>query len=120
MTQLCGVCCYRNSDDFGTSCGACGFQDLYPDYNLPIFYYLITAGRISYLFQEPRVQIPQMFGYRRGSLYFWWRCDTLATSGFADDVLFAHNWRGKVNASIGPLLTSQVSVAEWLARLTAV
>jgi len=43
-----------------------------------------------------------MFGYRRGWLYFWWRCDMLAISFFADDVMFAHthNWRGKVNASI--------------------
>jgi len=29
--------------------------------------------------------------YRRGSVLLWRRCDTLCTSGFMDDVIFAHN-----------------------------
>jgi len=27
----------------------------------------------------------------RGSVLLWWRCDTLCTSGFLDDVMFSHN-----------------------------
>jgi len=26
-----------------------------------------------------------------GSVLFWWRCDTLCTSGFVDDITFSHN-----------------------------
>ena len=29
--------------------------------------------------------------YVRGSVLLWWLCDTLCTSGFTDDVIFAHN-----------------------------
>jgi len=34
------------------------------------------------------------------SVLLWWRCDTLCTSVFADDVMFAHNRPG--NASRAP------------------
>ena len=27
----------------------------------------------------------------RGSVFLWWRCDTLSTSGFVDDVTFSHS-----------------------------
>ena len=38
--------------------------------------------------QEPKffLQIP----CGRGSFLLWWRCDTLCTSGFIDDVTFGH------------------------------
>ena len=28
--------------------------------------------------------------YVRGSIFLWWRSDTLCTSGFVDDVMFVH------------------------------
>jgi len=28
----------------------------------------------------------------RGSVLFWWQCNTSRTSGFVDDVTFSHNW----------------------------
>jgi len=31
--------------------------------------------------------------YGRGSVLLWWRSDTLCTSGFMDDVMFAHKPR---------------------------
>ena len=31
--------------------------------------------------------------YDRGSVLLWKQCDTLCTSGFVDDVMFAHNGR---------------------------
>jgi len=34
--------------------------------------------------------------YVRGSVLLWRRCDTLCTSGFIDDVIFAHNREQKV------------------------
>jgi len=38
--------------------------------------------------------------YGRGSVLLWRPCDTLCTSGFVDDVTFAHNGSyGAVNAS---------------------
>jgi len=36
-------------------------------------------------------QIFMRVTYIRGSVLLWRRCDTLSTSGFMDDVLFAHN-----------------------------
>ena len=35
----------------------------------------------------------------RVSVLFWWRCDTLCTSGFVDDVTFAGNRPGKGDAN---------------------
>jgi len=31
--------------------------------------------------------------YGRGSVLLWWRCDTLCTSGFMEDVILAHKSR---------------------------
>ena len=35
----------------------------------------------------------------RGLFLLWQRRDTLRTSGYADDVMFVHNWPNKGNAS---------------------
>jgi len=43
---------------------------------------------------EQQVQSSPHFVYvtrGRGSVLLWRRCDTLCTSGFVDDVIFAHN-----------------------------
>ena len=35
----------------------------------------------------------------RGPVFIWRRCDTMCTSGFVDDVVFADNWPGQGHAS---------------------
>ena len=40
-------------------------------------------------------QISVHVAYGRGSILCWWRCDTLCTSGFVDDVVFVYSRLGK-------------------------
>jgi len=50
----------------------------------------------------------QIFVHRYGSVLFWRRCDTLCTSGFVDDVVFAYNER---NGGVSLPQQSRCSVA---------
>ena len=49
--------------------------------------------------------------YVRGSVLRWRRCDMLGTSGFTDDVTFAHNVRAYVAATKGRALKVTPEVA---------
>jgi len=55
----------------------------------------LTVLGAARIFQEPRARIFTKFSthvtYGRGSLLLWRRFDTLCTSGFVDDVIFADN-----------------------------
>ena len=48
-----------------------------------------VSGTAGPIFTKFCVQVP----CGRGSVLFWWRCDTLCTSGFMDDVTFGRNGR---------------------------
>ena len=39
--------------------------------------------------------------YGRGSVLLWRRSDTLCTSGFMDDVMFAHKLKRSAHAALG-------------------
>ena len=74
-----------------------------------------AAGPIFTIFH---VQIP----CGRGSVFLWWRCDTLCTSGFVDDVTFGRNGRDAQTCrmhtkhyvlSICPKNRSLLSAAVW-------
>ena len=63
----------------------------------------------SHISENRTAELRQMFlpvDSGRGSVLLWWRCDTLCTSGFVDDVMFSHNVSNVSGAREG--LTSRV------------
>jgi len=44
-------------------------------------------------------KFPEHVTYNRGSVVFWQQCNTLCTFSFVNDVMFAHNQRGKGNTN---------------------
>ena len=56
-----------------------------------------VSGTAGPIFTKFRMQIP----CDHGSILLWWRCDTLCSSGFMDDVTFGRKgWYGDSGVAI--------------------